>query len=565
MNRRLIFFNLLLFFGCISIYASDTLSFVSPVDHDVKLSGNFMELRKNHFHTGIDIKSSNGKTGDIIRSVADGFVSRVKVQAGGYGQVLYIDHPNGMTSVYAHLQAFNKDIMDWVEGMQYKIESYEIDVYLPDSLFLVKAGDLIGIMGNTGRSFGPHLHFELRDTESEKPLNPEHYNFAPKDDIRPELLSFHVYHLDDNDIVIDHEVRYFKSNGPQYDLHVNTLEAKTGRIAFGIQCFDRINGSSNKNGINSIELIQDTIISYKWKAENYGFHESRKINGFIDYKRKQQHNQTVYRLFKPHCGSLDFFEAMNTGNGIIELEEGESKKIKIRVVDHQGNDVELKFDLKAVKSEKPLQQNTPLVCDSLLQFKSGMFTIDLKPNTFFGNLPQLIMTTGQEQVMNHNCHKVDFGSSDYPILKYYKVSCPAPKRDADKYTFIQKDYKGRWVHYGAEIDSGRLVAHLDQLGEIYLFKDIEAPVIEALSVDKNLVSPWVFRISDNLIPDGRVPNLKYKATINGKWVRCAYDLKTNTLTFKDFDRIPQGDFVFVLKVIDDQQNVTDFELRSIKS
>ena len=172
-NKRTPIFFTIVSLLCLNVMAIDSLDFVAPVQHEIKLSGNFMELRTNHFHTGIDIKSSNGKTGDPILSIGEGYISRIKIQSGSYGQVLYIDHPNGYTSVYAHLEIFQDTLEQWIKDLQYDLQSYELDIYLPDSLFQVGKGEMIGRMGNTGRSFGPHLHFELWNDGY--PVNPKNY------------------------------------------------------------------------------------------------------------------------------------------------------------------------------------------------------------------------------------------------------------------------------------------------------------------------------------------------------------------------------------------------------
>src|SRR5690554_2399533 len=151
--------------------SSQEYDYKSPVKVPIFLSGSFAELRSNHFHSGIDIKTQQ-RTGLGIFAIADGFISRIVVSPGGFGLALYVDHPNGQTSVYAHLEKFREDIQEYVKDIQYKNKTFSIDLKVPENQFRVSQGDLIGLSGNSGSSGGPHLHFEIRDTQSEEPLNP---------------------------------------------------------------------------------------------------------------------------------------------------------------------------------------------------------------------------------------------------------------------------------------------------------------------------------------------------------------------------------------------------------
>lgn len=146
--------------------------FTSPVKHTIRLAGTFGELRPNHFHAGIDIKSSAGKVGDLLYAPADGHISRIKIQGGGYGNGMYIEHPNGYTTVYAHLLNYLPEVDEWIKAQQYDREKFEVDLYPTPGQFPFKQGDFIGKMGTSGRSYGPHLHFEVRDTRTQKAINP---------------------------------------------------------------------------------------------------------------------------------------------------------------------------------------------------------------------------------------------------------------------------------------------------------------------------------------------------------------------------------------------------------
>ena len=215
--------------------------YISPFDFPLYLSGTFGELRDHHFHTGIDVKT-NAQEGKNLRVIADGYISRIKVSTWGYGKVLYIVHPHtGHTSVYAHMQKFNKEIEKIIKEQQYKKESFEINYYPKKNSLLVEQGDIIGLSGNSGGSGGPHLHFEIRDTKTEHPLNPLAFGFEVLDDINPVLTAIKIYPHKNSSINGDkNDVRIplTKLKDGVYSINQQDLKVH-GDISFGISTFDR--------------------------------------------------------------------------------------------------------------------------------------------------------------------------------------------------------------------------------------------------------------------------------------------------------------------------------------
>ena len=171
--------------------------FRSPLDIPLKLSGNFGELRPNHFHAGFDMKTLQ-REGLNVYAVADGYVSRIKISTFGNGKTIYIDHPNGFTSVYGHLQKATDSIESFMKKTHYKEQSFEIEMYFKPNQMPVKKGQIIALSGNSGASEGPHLHFEFRDTKTEKIINPMFFGFDAllKDSKKPIVSNLYVYPLD---------------------------------------------------------------------------------------------------------------------------------------------------------------------------------------------------------------------------------------------------------------------------------------------------------------------------------------------------------------------------------
>lgn len=537
-------------------FINDSLGFVSPVDHEIKLTGNFMELRTNHFHAGIDIKSTNGQVGDAIKSVHNGHVSRIKVQTGGYGNALYIDHPNGYTSVYAHLHEYTGPIEDFVKEVQYKTESYEVDIYLPDSLFRFDKGELIGQMGNSGRSFGPHLHFELRKTAQEEPVNPECLGIGPSDSRAPVLESLHLHYVGEEGEVHNKEVKYFKTKGPNYSLYDNEMIVNADRVGFGLQMYDRMDGSWNKNGVYSYQVKVDGQTVFSWKADKFSFDETRYINAFWDYERHWSHGQKIYLMYRQACNPFSYYEGQT--DGVVDISDGQSKEIEIIVADLHKNESTIQFK---IAGEEPSQRVINHVnCDSTVQRTIGSFTVSMPQNAFYAPT-KLAITSGKVKVGSQQCEAITIGESITSVNGYYQISCKAPSSDLQSYTLVSKDKKGRWVHFGGDTLEGRFVGHVDQLGTFALYKDEIVPKVEVISCSASYSSPWKFRITDNLIDDGYAQELNYRASVNGSWMRMIFDKKNDLLIFEDFSKLPNKPFILQLEVWDHCQNVCTYTKR----
>jgi len=537
----------------ISVYASDTLGFVSPVDHKVVLSGNFMELRSNHFHSGIDIKSRRGVVGDVIKSVHDGYISRIRITSGSYGNALYIDHPNGYTSVYAHLDNFIPEISTYLEDVQYALESFEVDIYLPDSLLAVVKGQEIGRMGNTGRSFGPHLHFEIRETATETPVNPELYGFGPQDSKPPVLQALYIYDIDDNDKVGKSDVKYFNPKKLGYELHLPEVSVSSSKVGLGLQMYDSMNGASNKNGIYSYKMYVDDSLHYNWKADAFSFNDNRKINAFMDYGRYKTLSQKIYLLYRQKCS--DFAESASTGSGVISINTGDTKAVRIEVIDIRGNEVKTEFKLSKKNSKESTDVEPVISCEEAYKTASGVFEIEFDAEAFFS--PQnLNIQSSKEVALSQNCHMISIGDRSIPVRKRYTISSSIPREYNDQWTIISKDNKGKFHDFGADTTGGKLYSEVDELGQFYVYKDKNAPRIEVINLQSSKKSPWKLRITDDLIPDGRLDDLSYRATVNDQWIRMKYDLKNDVLIFDDFDRLGQAPHRFVLSVSDNCGNLT---------
>lgn len=338
-NRLFILiFSPLIFIGAL---AQDTSSYISPMDIPLYLSGNFGELRRNHFHTGIDVKTQ-GRQKIPLRSIADGYVSRIKVSPYGYGNALYIDHLDGRTSVYAHMRSFSDSISEFMMTKQYEAEEWALDYYPEPHELQVSQGDIIGLSGNSGSSSGPHLHFEIRDTESEHPLNPLLFGFELKDDRAPEVKGVRAYPLDksshvENSADSKSYVAEKRANG---NYRIKEAIKCHGKIGLAVHAFDRMTETNNKYGVFSLEMMVNGNKHYSHAMRELDFDTFRQINCHKDHELFHSNRWRYHKCFLAENNTLEIYEGLKD-RGVLTIAEGDSLHIEFRTDDLHGNVVKV--------------------------------------------------------------------------------------------------------------------------------------------------------------------------------------------------------------------------------
>jgi len=232
----------LFLFGIFNDNSKDRTLFISPVKIPLALSGNFGELRSDHFHSGIDIKTQ-GVTGKEIVATSAGYVYRISISPGGFGRALYLRHPSGYSTVYAHLERFIPEIEEYITQQQYEKKSFTITVFPPQEKFVFQQGDLIAYSGNSGSSGGPHLHYEIRKSNSENPVNPLHFDFGVSDNIKPVIEKLAIYPVNRHTLINgQNKARKINVAGGNGNYHVPSGNEITisGLAGFGIKSFDRL-------------------------------------------------------------------------------------------------------------------------------------------------------------------------------------------------------------------------------------------------------------------------------------------------------------------------------------
>lgn len=525
-NKFLILFIIFLI-SFNSISQTNSLNSSSPLNIPLIISGTFGELRSNHFHAGLDIKT-NGKEGYQVKSLTRGYIDRIRVSTSGYGKALYIKHPNGLTSVYAHLSKFSSKIESFVKSNQYKKKTFEIQLFPKDNEIKVKAGEVIGLSGNTGGSSGPHLHFEIRDSKNQKTINPLSYLDNIKDDRKPSIRSLYIFNNNDNypETVSKHNIK--KINDSVYKSK-NILTG--GKISFGLNMFDRQSLSYNRNGIYKASIYRNDSLKFEYSFNKLDFEDSRFINLLRHYRTKKEKGITIQRIIK-HPESKKSFITNKDNNGFFNIKNDEKYFFTLKVSDYKGNNSFLEITIvgKNLELEKEfLKTKGKLIetdLDYIIKYKNK--EIVFKKNTFYENVNLDIKESNDTLYIDKDIH---------PLKNPLEISFKIKNNDSliNRQSFISKlNSKGKPVYLFTKKKEDRFLVKSNSLGVFFTGKDTLSPEIKPINFYKG---QWISRLKylKLKIKDDFSGIKKYKGFLNNKWVLFEYEPKTKTLTYNFSD------------------------------
>ena len=507
--------------------------FSNPLDIPMVLSGSFGELRNNHFHSGLDIKTQQ-RSGVPIYAPADGYVSRIKVGHYGYGKALYIKHPNGYSTVYAHLQEFETTIQDFVKQSQYKKERYEIELFPKENSLLVKKGDLIAYTGNSGSSGGPHLHYEIRDAYS-RPMNPMLFGLEIPDTKDPSVTSVFAYPVSDDASVNQSsepvKLRLIKQKDGSYK--TEKISAY-GKIGFGIATTDQQNGAYNKNGVYRIKTSYNGKPKIDIKFEKISFDETRYLNRYIDYTYFKEHKIKIQKLFRQTNNPLSII-TQEDDNGFVNVADGFSSNYTIEIKDYQGNLVHITIPVIGKKDDIVVKKELPndlqyIPSESSSTIQRGVFTIDFPKNALYQGSYLNIKTSGDTLHLH---------TDNIPVHKNISISMDISNYNAldkNKLYIARQAYKNTSYYTTTRREKNILTAKTRILGSYTLFMDTIAPTIKAANFTDG---KW---ISNNKtlkikIEDSHSGISSYRATLNGRFILMEYNYKKDVLTYDFNDNI----------------------------
>ena len=314
-----------------------------PLDIPAKLNANFGEMRPNHFHMGLDLFTQKRENLPVY-AAADGYVARVKIEPGGFGRAIYLNHPNGFTTLYAHMNDFMPELEQYLKRKQYEKESWMIELELTPNSFPVKKGQLIGYSGNTGGSQGPHVHFEIRETATEKCLNPLLFGFSMPDNVPPDLVRIAVYDRNQSTYEQSPAVYSVVRKGAFYQTS-GTIKVNSDKVALALQATDRMTGVPNPNGIFSVALFEGSKQLGGFVIDRVGYDETRYLNAHIDYKTKLSGGSYLQYVFPLDGDKLGIYQN-NPAEKYISLKDTAVHAFRLVVKDPNGNLAEARFSLQ---------------------------------------------------------------------------------------------------------------------------------------------------------------------------------------------------------------------------
>ena len=502
-----------------------------PLEIPLRYSGTYGELRPNHFHAGVDLKTQ-GREGFPVYAVEDGFLSRIKVETGSYGKVVYLDHPElNKTTVYAHLNRFSPKIQNYIKGEQYLHQTYEIQRYLRPTQIPVKKGEIIGYSGNTGNSFGPHLHFEVRDRESEEPMNPLQFGLEAKDNDPPTIQGLYLYESEEPQVVTTFENRTMialKTVKERIQYSATDTIRVQGYYSFGIQSFDRLDLSANKNGWYRLELKRNDSLISELTIDRFNFTENPLINRSIDYHFYETSNNRVLLTTKEASNPLGFFKN-SPSTELFKAEVGKIDYWKLTLSDYSGNTSSIDWTTKGVEGVKKLTipfgnstinqtVNNQFLEAQLIAIENSIYSMEGLDFQLTGDT----LSIEPKEVLVRN-----------PLLLQI-----IPKEIKQKPSWVSYAFFGqigkKETKFIRKVESDTLSVTLRNTGDFHFAYDSIAPVVTPRNFSSGQAING-YRYLEIEAEDKETGIKSFEGYLDGQWVLFEHEPKQNRFTFDTSD------------------------------
>ncbi|MFD1096199.1 M23 family metallopeptidase [Salegentibacter chungangensis] len=530
--------------------------FSDPLDIPLVLAGTFGELRSNHFHSGLDIKTQH-REGLEVKAAAAGSISRIKIQHYGYGKALYVQHPNGYTTVYGHLQRLAPKIESYLKKQQYANETYEIELYPEVGELKVDQGEVIAYSGNTGGSGGPHLHFEIRDGK-QRPMNPELFGMEFRDTRAPIIHGVYAYPLDENSHVNNSSERQQLRLIPQRDGSYTTEEIDAcGKIGFGVSTVDQKDGAPNHNGVYKIQAKMNGDNVFELNFDRFSFSETRHLNQLIDYEYYTNNNRRIQKLFIDNNNPLSMYGTV-VSEGKLEIKDSLNYNYTIKVSDFAGNESLIRIPIQGDYSDQIRQaenKETEYFAEANKAFSAEANGIDVY-------IPKGSLYEDTYLDISFKGDTIHLHKEDTPLHRNmtigFDVSHLSPE-EKEKFFIARLGKWGKPSYSTTHKKANRFTTGTRTFGDYTLVADIEPPSIKPLNFyDGQWISnnnTLKVKIADDL------SGIKsYRATVNGKFILMEYEYKDATLTHNfDDDVVTETENNLKIVVTDNVGNSTTYE------
>ncbi|MGN6495363.1 MAG: M23 family metallopeptidase [Agriterribacter sp.] len=557
-------FFLLLFTTGFNAFAQQSASPVYPKDYfrnplniAPSLAGNFGELRPNHYHMGLDFKT-NRVQNLPVHAAADGYIARVKIEPFGFGRAIYINHPNGYTTLYAHLNTFYPPLEAYVKEQQYKLESWSVSLDIPPGMFAVKKGDFIANSGNTGGSQGPHLHFEIRNTATEVNLNPMLFGFAIPDKVPPTIQRLAIYDRNQSIYEQTPTIIAVKKTAAGYVTVPAAITVNSNKVSFAVTSYDTPSGSSNLNGIYQGILYDNSKEVIRFTMNNIGYETTRYLNAHIDYKTKAGGGPYLQHLSQP-AGYTNSIYQPGTGDGVIHLTGSAAHDIKIETRDAYGNAASLQFKLlyKPEATARPKiagEMFYPLMLNVGEGSEDGDFYIGEK-GLYDSAHVNYVRTVSLHPAVVSAVHTI--GNPAIPIQEglVVRIKPRTGLTDNQLSRIVMQRFAGSKKQVvKPEWQQGWAMARFRDFGSFQLVVDETPPEIIPVgfkdSADMRKATRIMFTVKDNL---DEFKN--FRAELDGKWLSFTNDKGRNFIYVFDEQCMP-GQHQLKISVADEAGNIT---------
>lgn len=540
--------------------------FSSPLNIGLTVTGSFSEIRPNHFHSGIDFNVLK-KEGLPVFAVADGVISRIRVSPFGFGNALYIDHPNGFTSVYAHLKSYNDTITEYVHVNQYTLKSFDVDLFPKNKkeIICIKKGDLIGYAGNSGSSGGAHLHFELRNTQTENIINPLLFGFNVPDNFPPYFDFIKIYPEDDNSFIgsVTNATRFNvkKTGSRDYRLSSKDTLSLWGKLSVGVQAFDFHQNQRDHNGFYSMKMFVDRSGFFSMVCDSFSFDESRYVNASIDFAANYNSDNRIVKSKKLPGNQLSFFTS-NAENGVLTFTDEKIHEVVVAVSDLAGNTINLRF---WVKSQKPggfvkvpfipdVDSAILFRYDKTNRFETNELVVELPSGSLYEDLTFTYNRSPGSTGMYSAIHYLH--NAEVPLQSRIKVAVKAkglPQNMRTKALLVRVDRDGKRSPAGGSYENGYVSASTNLFDGYAIVIDTIPPVIRPWTENSKSKTSLKFTVSDNFSGINT-----YRGEVNGEWALVEWDPKNKLMIYR-FDEVAQtGNNTFNLYLEDEKGNKSKY-------
>jgi len=523
-----------------------------PLDIPARLNANFGEMRPNHFHMGLDLFTER-RTGLPVLAAADGHVGRVKVEPGGFGRALYLYHPDGTTTLYAHLERFAPELEAAVRRRQYDTESWALEWVLPPGAFPVRRGQAVAFSGNTGASSGPHVHFEVRLTRDDRCLNPLRHGLPLPDDVAPELLRLAVYDRGRSIYEQTPALHPFRRT-PQGTAVPGIIRVHTDRVALAVEAVDRMTGSPNPNGVHAARLLEGDSPIAGFRLDEVGYEATRYQNAHADFMRRAAGGPWLQFLTPLPGDTLTAIRSPASSPTAIRLTDTLPRRFRITVADAAGNTRVADFTLQwsGTLRRPPAPEGMPMAPGHVGVFETASLQVVLDEQALYDTIRfQHSERPGQGPLSFSAVHRLH--RTDVPVHTYFTVrlqpSRPVPAALADRMV-IRRTGRGSPLVRKVTPQAGAYAARFREFGEVELLADDSPPAIAipGLSDGGRLAGPSiVVRVSDDL---GAIR--QFRGELDGRWLLFAQ--QGGTYTYRVDERCPPGRHTLTLSATDEAGN-----------